>query len=72
MSFHINFFASFLPSHRFLRERRPACLPPSLPPLGRRREVRVRRGGQFGSGMNGGNARTINDNYSALAAIRNT
>ena len=71
MSFHINFFASFLPIAFYANDA-------LLPPLGRRRrrcrEVRVRRRrrGQFGLGMNGGNSRTINDNYSALAAIRNT
>ena len=47
--------------------------------LTRAREVkaaaaaRVRgMGWHAGFGMNGGNSRTINDNYGALAAIRNT
>ena len=67
MSFHINSVPFHF--HRFLRERRPLLL--LLVALVKSKSALVAAvAARFG--MNGGNSRTINDNYGALAAIRNT
>lgn len=68
MSFHINSVPFHF--HRFLRERRPLLLLLVVALVKSKSALVAATSARFG--MNGGNSRTINDNYGALAAIRNT